>query len=321
MTSKQKHRVVAIEEHYSDDELVSHYPDTFGPGVIRQRLRDISDQRLREMDEAGVDMQVLSHAGAGTQMMAPETAVDIAPRVNDRLREIIDLHPQRFAGLSVLPTPVPEAAAEELERSVKQLGFKGAMIHGLTNGEFIDKPKYWPIFERAEALDVPLYLHPSHPDPRVSEVYYADYVKTVPGILNATLGYTVEAMVQGVRMVLSGVFDRHPNLKIILGHLGEGIPFLLGRIDATLKNPANKQVNFREVFCRNFYITTSGFFSDPALFCSMLEIGVDRILFAIDWPWGNNRRAVDWLEHVSITAEDRAKIFGGNSDRLLRLTS
>jgi 2,3-dihydroxybenzoate decarboxylase len=320
MASKAKARIIAIEEHYWDKELSGKHADS-GRQVpeIARRLNDLNELRIKEMDEAGIDVQVLSHGGAGTQKLDPATAVALAPKVNDRLYETVHAHPDRFAAFAVIPTPDPKAAADELERCVTKLGFKGAMVHGLTNGEFLDNKKFWPIYARAEALDVPLYLHPATPHPAVIEAYYKDYAKEFPAIVNAAMGYTFETAAQALRLVLSRVFETHPKLKIILGHLGEGLPFLLWRIDHTLRNPGNAQIDFRDTFCDHFYVTTSGFFSDPALLCSMLEMGADRIIFSVDWPWGNNVEGVEWLEHMSISAEDKAKMFGGNVERLLRM--
>jgi predicted TIM-barrel fold metal-dependent hydrolase len=320
-TTKKKHRIIAIEEHYMDVELAKHNAGMAGmrSSDIGRKLADMTNERVKEMDEGGIDVQVLSQSGSGTQNMDPKTAAELAPGVNDRLYETVRMHPDRFQAFAMLPTPDPKAAANELERTVTKYGFKGAMIHGLTHGEFIDDAKYWPIFERAAALDVPIYLHPATPHPKVIETYYKEYVQKYPGIITAPLGYTMETMTQGVRMVLSGVFDKYPNLKIILGHMGEGIPFLLWRINHTLHVTGNTGFNFRDVFCEHFWITTSGFFSDPALLCSMMEMSADRIIFSIDWPWANNKEGRDWLDSMSISASDKAKIFGGNAEKLLRM--
>jgi 2,3-dihydroxybenzoate decarboxylase len=228
-------------------------------------------------------------------------------------------NPKRFAAFAALPTADPKAAADELERTVTKLGFKGAMLHGMSNGEFLDLKKFWPIYERAEKLDVPIYFHPSLPHPKVTEIYYQDYAKDFPLVVRPAWGYTVETATQAIRLVLSGVFDKHPNLKIILGHFGETLPFLVWRIDASLKRPGQKAMSFRDVFCKNFYVTTSGFFSDPALICCMLEMGVDHILFSVDWPFVMNPPAVKWMESVSISDSDKVKILSGNAKRLLKM--
>jgi predicted TIM-barrel fold metal-dependent hydrolase len=314
-TARKRPRVIAIEEHYSDPA----FHNTLGRlGALAERLKDMEGVRIRDMDAAGIDVQVLSHTGPGTQYMDPSQAIELAPKINDRLYEAVQRHPTRFAAFAMLPTPDPKAAAAELERCVTKMGFKGAMVHGLTHGQFLDDEKFWPIFERAQALDVPIYLHPAEPHPKVIEIYYKDHLKKFPNLITAPLGYTVETMVAGVRMVVSGVFEKFPKLKFILGHMGEGIPFLLWRIDHTLKSGPTP-IEFRELFCRHFWITTSGFFSDPAMLCSIQEMGADRVIFSIDWPWGNNKQGVDWMDHISLSAEDKAKIFSGNVEKLLKM--
>src|SRR4029077_19820418 len=180
----------------------------------------------------------------------------LVQRVNDRLAAAVAKNPTRFAGFATLPTSDPAAAADELERTVTKHGFKGAMIHGLANGQFLDDKKFWPIFERAEKLDVPIYLHPSIPHQAVMDAYYKDYVKDFPLVIRAAWGFTVETATQAIRMVLSGIFDTYPGLKIIIGHLGEMLPFQVWRIDAALSRPGQKSISFRDVFCGNFHITT-----------------------------------------------------------------
>jgi 2,3-dihydroxybenzoate decarboxylase len=271
------------------------------------------------MDEAGIDIQVLSHGAPSTQMLGADIAISLAVEVNDRLAKVCAGNPGRFCALAALPTANPAAAADELERCVTERQFKGAMIHGMSTGEFIDAQKYWPIFARAEKLDVPIYLHPSVPDSRVDAIYYADYAKDFPLVARPAWGYTVETATQAIRLILSGVFDAHPNLKIMLGHLGETLPFLLWRIDNALKRPGQKSIDFREIFCRNFYVTTSGFFSDPALLCCMMEMGIDHILFAVDWPFVTNEAGVKWMKAAPLSEIDKRKIFSGNAERLLKI--
>jgi 2,3-dihydroxybenzoate decarboxylase len=316
---KTKPQVIAIEEHYFDHEMVEHFAEADKRPGLRHRLEDLGAQRIREMDEAGVDVQVLSHAAPATHQFDAGLAVPLAQRANDRLYETVRGNPTRFQAFATLPAIDPKAAADELERCVTRLGMKGAMIHGLTHGLFIDDKRFWPIFERAEKLDVPIYCHPSKPHPAVIDTYYKDYVKDFPQITNAAWGFTVETATQGVRLVLSGVFEKYPKLKIILGHMGEGLPFLLWRIDAMFARPGNRKIAFRDIFCEHFYITTSGNFSDPALLCSIMEMGVDRILFAIDFPYVENRPGTEWMERISLSAEDKAKILSGNTRKLLKM--
>jgi predicted TIM-barrel fold metal-dependent hydrolase len=321
MFTKPHCPVIAIEEHYWDEELSKTYTGSEAgrPGEQHKRLHDFAGIRIAEMDEAGIDVQVISHGAPSTQKLPAESAAALTRRVNDRLHRAIAAHPRRFAAFAALPTAVPEAAADELQRTTQELGFKGAMLHGLANGVFLDDKRFWPIFSRAEQLDVPIYLHPAHPQPDVQRIYYGDYVKDFPMVARPAWGYTVETATLGIRLVLSGVFERHPKLKIILGHLGETLPFLVWRIDQALKRPGQKSMSFRDIFCNNYYITTSGNFSNPALLCCVMEMGVDHILFAVDWPFVMNPPAMEWMHTVPLSDADKTKILSGNAKALLRM--
>lgn len=319
MPQKHKPLVIALEEHYWDAEVATHFPPRDGhQAALRQRLDDLGALRLKEMDEAGIDIQVISHGAPSTQRIDAVTAVPLARRANDRLHEAVRAHPDRFAGFAALPTADPKAAADELERTVTKLGFKGAMVHGPTNGVFFDDKRFWPIFERAQALDVPLYIHPSTPVAAVAEAYYKDYLKEFPQLLTAAWGYTVETATQGIRLVLSGVFDAYPRAKIILGHLGESLPFSAWRINMALSR-GDKPSNFRDTFNEHFWITTSGNFSTPALMCCIMEMGVDRILFSVDYPFVPNPPGTKWMADLPLSLEDRTKILSGNAKRLLKM--
>ena len=319
-------KVIALEEHYLDPEVGKHFKEP-GPEArvpaLKERLLDVGQLRIKEMDEAGIDLQVLSHTAPATQRMDAETAPKVARIGNDRLKDTIDKSNGRFAGFASLPTANPKAAADELERAVTKLGFKGAMVHGLTEVDgqrlFLDDKRFWPIFERAQALDVPLYMHPAMPHPAVVDAYYKDYAEQFPSILNAAWGFTVETATQGIRLVLSGVFEKYPGLKIVLGHLGEGLPFLLWRIDMALGRQGNRTTPFRETFREHFWITTSGNFSTAALLCSVMEMGADRVLFSVDYPYVANPPGVRWMDHVPLATEDRDKILAGNARKLLKL--
>ena len=320
MLDKPKCPVIALEEHYWDRELAAQFA---GVESVRgeetlKRLYDLSELRIREMDEAGIDMQILSHGAPSAQKLSGADAVALTRRVNDRLHAAVSANPKRFAAFAALPTSEPKAAADELERTTR-LGFKGPMIHGLANGAFLDDKRFWPIFERAQALDVPVYLHPSVPLPAVMDAYYKDYAKDFPMVIRAAWGFTVETATQAIRLVLSGLFDAYPRLKIVLGHLGETLPFLVWRVDQALSRPGAKTLSFRDVFCERFYITTSGNFSNPALLCCVMEMSIDRILFAVDWPFVANKPAVDWMRTAPLCNEDKAKILSGNAKRLFRL--
>ncbi len=311
-----KPRIVTLEEHYLDGELDAYFAARNTP--LAAKLADFTTVRLAAMDAAGIDVQVLSHAPPGLQAVDGASAAAMARRVNDRLYEVIQANPSRFAGFASLPTSAPDAAADELERTVRDLGFKGAMVHGLTDGLFIDDKRFWPILERAEALDVPLYIHPADPHPAVVKAYFGDYAKTHPTFTRAAWGFTIETATQAIRLVLSEAFAAYPRLQIILGHLGETIPFLLTRIDEALSRDTPMR-NFREVFSEHFHVTTSGFFSDAALLCCVQELGADRILFSVDWPFASELAGTEWMRHLHLSAADKRKIYHENAERLLKI--
>ena len=320
MLQKPKCPVIALEEHYWDNELAVYYQNIERNPEVVKRMTDFGELRIKEMDEAGIDVQVISHGAPSMQNVKADVAVEMGRRVNDRLAAICAQKPDRFAAFGALPTADPAAASDELARCVEKLGFKGAMIHGTANGVFLDDKRFWPIFERAQKLDVPIYLHPSIPLQAVMDAYYKDYVKDFPMVIRAAWGFTVETATQAIRLVLCGIFDKYPDLKIIIGHLGETLPFLVWRIDQSLSRPgAGRSLSFRDVFCNHFYLTTSGNFSNPALLCCVQEMGVDRIMFAVDWPFVANPLGTQWMETVPLCEEDKVKILSGNAKRILRM--
>ena len=321
MFKKPNCPVIAVEEHYWDAELSKTYVglESGRPGPQMDRLFDLGALRLKEMDEVGIDVQVISHGAPSAQKLPADGAAALVRGANDRLAVACAANPKRFSAFAALPSNDPKVAADELERTVTKHGFKGAMMHGLSGGVFLDDKRFWPIFERAQALDVPLYLHPAIPHPAVIDAYYKEYVDKYPNLLRAAWGFTVETATQGIRMILSDVFDTYPRLKIILGHLGEGLPFLLWRINMALVRDGAGPTWFRDTFCEHFWITTSGFFSDPALLCCVQELGVDRILFSVDYPFVENAPGTEWLNRIPLCAEDKAKIMSGNAKRLLKM--
>lgn len=314
-------RVIAIEEHFWSGAFADRFsgPRAERSPALMQKLEDYAEGRLADMDASGIDVQILSHAPPGGQRLTDDTAVEAARTVNDVAAGIIAGAPARFAGFATLPQAHPEAAADELTRCVEELGFKGAMLFGITDGQFLDERRFWPIYARAEALKVPVYLHPSMPQPQVRDIYYGTYAASHPAILGAAWGFGVETGTLGIRMILSGVFEEHPDLQVILGHLGEGITFQLARIDEAFSRPGNAPTEFARTFRTNFHITTSGFFSDSALDCCLQEMGSDRILFAVDWPFVANKDGTDWLHAYDTDTETKTKIFATNAERLLRL--
>jgi uncharacterized protein len=317
-------RVITLEEHFWTGAIRDANRQIMPPrafGDLGDKLADLGPRRLADMDAAGIDVQVLSVTAPATQELEPATAVALARDANDQLAEAVAAHPSRFAGFATLPTPDPAAAAAELERTVTDLGFKGAMINGHTGGRFLDDRAYWPVFEQAEALGVPVYLHPTYPTAQVMEAYYAGFDAPVSAALaTAGWGWHAETGLHALRLVLGGVFDRFPGLQIIIGHMGENIPFSLARADERLSPVATHLKRpVAEYFRENFYITTSGYFTDPPLLCALMVLGADRILFSVDYPFSGNARGRSFLDQAPVSEADREKIAHGNAERLLHL--
>jgi predicted TIM-barrel fold metal-dependent hydrolase len=324
-------RTIAIEEHFLAkgfrEVLQSHASSPAGvlnpmmTAERQMRLADLDTLRLQDMDTSGIDLQVISDMGATLAPRPGNEGVQLAREANDQLAQACATHPDRFAGFATLPMTQPEAAADELERAVRSLGLKGPMIYGTTNGRFLDDPAFLPVLERAAALSVPIYLHPAEPSTPVREAYYTGLDPAV-GIVLATSGWGwhSEVGLHALRLILAGVFDRLPTLQIIIGHMGEMIPFMLARIQDML-TPVAKQLQqpMPEYFLHNFYITTSGFFTDPPLLLALQVVGADRIIFSVDYPFSANEQGRAFLDHASISPADKEKISHLNAERLLGL--
>ena len=270
------------------------------------------------MDESGITMQVIATSSPGIQGYPDAaTAIDAAKRTNDAQAEIIRKYPTRFAGFAALPTQDPKAAADELERTVTQLGFKGTMIQGHTNWEYLDEQKYWVIWERAEALGVPIYLHVGEPALEGRKIYEGH-----SELMGPAWSWVVETATHGLRIVGAGVFDAFPKATLILGHMGEALPFLLGRFDegyAMAFKPRKLKKLLSEYIKENIVVTTSGKYKPEALVCTISAMGADRILFAADYPWVTPKEAVEHVERAPISDSDKEKIYHLNAERWLRL--
>jgi len=323
-------RVIAIEEHFitplyrekvGANEFRKFYLQSRGEQVghdIVEQNSDLGTKRLAHMDAAGIDVQVLSFGSPGPQAFAADVAIPMARDANEVLFQAVQSHPDRFQGFAALPTADPRIAADELERCVRKLGFKGAMIHGHQQGEFLDDRKYWPIFERAAALDVPIYLHPTVPHPGAMKSYFQGYEE----LARAGWGFAVDTSCHFLRLVFAGVFDAFPKLQIILGHLGEGLPFAMHRLDDhTASAAARRGLKKRplDYLTENLLVTTSGNWYEPAFQCTLAALGVDRILFAVDWPYEANTTGVEFLNRVSLTDSDREKVAHRNAEYWLKL--
>lgn len=341
---------IAVEEHFHTQEYVDYmrsrteYPKIessrdrqdkeidllrFGPNYylprrpeITHRLLDFADLRLREMDETGIDMQVLSLVFPGPEVFDVPTGMRLARETNDALFEVMRRYPQRFAGFAALAPQDPQGAAVELERTVRRLGFKGAKINSHVGGEYLDDEKYWVLFETAERLRVPIYIHPREPSPDMLKLY-----SKYPALAGSMWGYGAETGLHAVRLICSGVFDRYPGLKIMLGHLGEALPFWLWRLDERWKlgeassDPVTRKLAKRpsQYVKDNFLFTTSGMFFEQAFLCAYLALGADNLLFAVDYPFEPNAEAVRFMDGLPICDRDKEKIYHLNAEFLLGL--
>lgn len=309
-----------VKEVIQEEKLLSYelpflFPERREEAV--KRLLDIGKTRVNEMDKVGIDMQILSLVSPGVQVFDAPKGTALAKKINDQLSEAVHAYPERLAGFATLAPQDPREAANELERAVKELGFKGACINSHTKGEYLDQTKYWVIFERAEKLGVPIYIHPRSPSPDMVKPFL-DY----PMLTTAMIGFAAEVSLHALRLICSGLFDEFPHLKIILGHLGEALPYWLWRLDNIyLRTPFPEKLNKTpsEYFKDHFFVTTSGMCWQPALLCSYLALGAEKILFAVDYPLERNEVAVQFMEEVAICDGDKEKICHLNAENLLGL--
>ncbi len=319
-------RTITLEEHFATEDFLA------GPGrhlrahpaqaELVERLLDLGERRIAEMDQAGVDVQVLSLTAPGTEQLGAQEAAAAARAANLALARAIERHPRRLAGFAVLPTAAPDRAADELERAVLEDGFKGAVINGHVGGRYLDDPFFWPVLERAEKLGVPIYLHPTLPPRAVIETYYTgNFPPEVTGIFAmAGWGWHIETALHVLRLILGGAFDRYPALQIIVGHLGESLPFMLPRLDHNLPPQLTKLRRPVGAYLReNVHYTFSGFNFLPAYLDLMLEVGIERILFSADYPFASMAEARAFLDNLPVSPADRERIAHGNAERLLRM--
>jgi 2,3-dihydroxybenzoate decarboxylase len=319
---------IALEEHFAIDLTIEQSRIYAKPGVwekLRSDLLDVEQQRLDRMEKSGTGFSILSLNAPGIQGIPdPALATDVATRANDILADFVARHPDRLGGFAALPMQDPEAAARELERCVGALGFHGFMVNGFSQvGDpativYYDDPRFEDFWKVAADLGKPFYLHPRDPLPG-----YARAFDNVPWLGAPTWAFAMETSTHALRLLTSGLFDRHPTLQMILGHMGECIPFHIWRIDHTLKiaprgNPAQRPVS--AYLCDNVHITTSGVFHTPALQQTLLTVGSDRILFSVDYPFEIHDEAAAWFDRCEISEADRVKIGRDNARRLFGLS-
>jgi len=327
-------RVVALEEHFTVPALVGridrdaisrrgfrprNLPKT-GPNPL-ELMPEIGERRLQSMDEAGISVQVLSNTGPGPDLVPGPEGIAIAREMNDHLAAAVARHPKRFAGFAVLPMQSPDAVAAELARAVRELGFAGALINGTTEGRFLDHPGYDALLAAAVELDVPIYIHPHLAPEAVRRAYYSDLPAGASRVLEAAgWGWHSETAIQILRLVLSGALDRHPRLKLIIGHMGEMLPMMMARADEVfsldiehLSRPISRTI------LDQVWLTTSGIFTEPPFLAALLTFGIDRIMFSVDYPYAPNAKGRAFLDRLALSPADMAKLCHGNADALLKL--
>ena len=330
-----KWRRIAVEEAFSIPEqmdlfrgllkTVSYDPDLYlaqfqvAREPIHRRLLDLEDERLQIMDKNDVAMHVLSLTSTGVQAFDADTGTTLASLANDRLAEVIARHPRRFAGLASFAPQDPVRAVKEIDRAISRLRLSGLIVNSHTNGEYLSERRYWPILEAIAGLDVPLYIHPRAPNPAMAAPYRPDHLE------HGIFGYQAETGLHALRMIMSGVFDQFPKLRIILGHMGEGLPFWLYRIDNNFRRTVRfmERTQLKQVpgdyFRQNFLVTTSGVNWHPPLGFCVDVLGADNVMWAIDYPYEETEVAVEFMDTAPIPDTVKAAVYHGNAERVFRI--
>jgi predicted TIM-barrel fold metal-dependent hydrolase len=321
-------RTITLEEHFVSQAFLELAGVDLGPQMAvdlsAATVIDLGEQRLADMDAAGIDVQVLSHVLPTFTQITVENQIAITSRANDQAAEAVAAHPDRFAAFAALPLGDAAAAVRELDRAVADLGCKGALINGRENGRFLDDPALFPILARAAALRVPLYLHPGLPTDAIRREYYSGLPTEIAYALSAPAwGWHAETGLHLLRLIATGTFDRLPDLQIIIGHMGEMVPFMLDRIDAYLSPPARRnglQHSIADTFRNNVWVTTSGMFTSGPLDLLIEVLGIDRVLFSVDYPFCTTTQGRDFLDSLALSPDELAKLSHRNAETLLRLT-
>jgi 5-carboxyvanillate decarboxylase len=288
---------------------------------VANALVDVDNQRLAQMDEHGITMQLLSLTSPGVQLLRPGLAGEMAMLVNDRLAETIRRHPTRYCGLAAVAPHEGKRAVDEMTRAIRTLGLNGFIINSHTNNEYLDDPKYWPILEAAEGLERPIYLHPRDPSLKLGGAF------ELPGMSGPLWGYNTEVSTHVMRMYVAGIFTKFPRLQIVIGHMGEALPFYLWRCDWASSMARVPGPKFSDVFAQNITVTTSGAAdfangnasAGPALECTIKAIGADNIMWAIDYPYQPMGPAVKFLDEAAMSDGDREKIYHRNAERVFHI--
>ena len=320
-------RVVALEEHFTTPEFLDatarFIPAVASSATLNAQLLDLDDGRLAAMDEGGIDIQVLSLAAAALDKLAPAEATALVRSANDAAFAATQRHPRRLRMFANLDLKDPEAAAVELQRGVTELDCVGGFLNGTQGGSFLDDLRYAPIFAMAERLDVPLYLHPTPPPPEVTAAYFSGLPERSAYFLStAAWGWHAELGLHCLRLILNGVFERHPSLKIIIGHMGEDLPYSLIRAqDGLPVSVTGLPRTVMDYFLDHFYVTTSGYFTAPPLACALDVVGIDRLLYSVDYPYRSNVAGAELLKNITLAPADLRLLAAGNAERILKLTN
>jgi uncharacterized protein len=323
---------VGVEEHVTFPELTRRLPEEaviargylsrdepYGKWSLTETMSD-TEARLKALDVAGVTVQILSYPSAGADLLPPRAALQWSKEMNDRIADRIGAHPNRYTGLAHLPLTDPEASADELDRAVTQLGLKGALVSGATGGRYLDHESFQPLLSRAEQLDVPIYLHPSASPKPARDALYGGLPNDLSFWMSVSgWGWHVDTAVHTLRLLLSGAFERHPKLKIIIGHLGEGLQVMMPRLDQQFHKFGGFGGVPSQILRQHVWVSTSGFFFLPSFMAALDAFGANRLLYSVDFPFGSLDGGRAFLEQLPIDAETLEKIAHGNADDLLKL--
>ncbi len=318
-------KTITLEEHFATASFLratGAYEQGGPMAAMQPKLLDLGKERIAAMDEGGVDFQVLSLAAMGIDSLEAREATAAIADVNDELAAAVKENPDRFGGFAALALKDPESAAKEFERCVTKLGFVGALVDGTVGGLFLDDPRFTPVWETAVRLKVPVYLHPAPPPETVKKAYYSGLPDDVGMLLSiAGWGWHAETGLHTLRLIVSGLFDRLPELQIIIGHMGEGLPYALARSSGILSGPSHLRQTVADYFKTNIHLTTSGYFTQQPLKCAVDVVGLDRLMYSVDYPFSANTRGKKFLEDAAswLPAGDLEKLAGGNAAKALRL--
>ncbi len=318
-------RTITLEEHFVTEGFIKA-TNAYGEGspaglqAMRDKLLDVGAGRLASMDEAGIDVQVLSLAALGLNKLEPAQGTAVLHDMHDELAAAVKAHPDRFAGFATPGLKQPDEAVKELGRCVTNLGSKGVMFDGTTDGKFLDAPEFFPVLEAIAELGVPLYLHPAPPPEEVARVYYSGLPGEMGQLLSiAGWGWHAENGLHTLRLIVSGVMDRLPKLKVIIGHMGEGVPYALARSSGILSPMAKLQRSVADTFKEQFYVTTSGYFTKPPFDCARAVFGFEHMMYSVDYPFSPNSRGAEFLKSLALSEEEEAAFRGGHAAALLEL--